>query len=124
MNPQLFISIPIILGLDILFFIFQKKMFENQIYQIQKQKLEMKISGAIACYLFLLLGLFYFVFKDHRTPFYAMILGFVIYGVFETTCYAILKDWKIETVMIDILWGSILFYLTTYLTYTFINYFK
>jgi uncharacterized membrane protein len=46
-----------------------------------------------------------------------MILGFVIYGVYETTTYALLKKWKLQTVMIDTLWGGILFGLTTMITY-------
>ena len=47
----------------------------------------------------------------------AMILGWVIYGVYEGTNYGILKNWKMSTVIIDTLWGSVLFGLTTYLTY-------
>jgi len=42
-------------------------------------------------------------------------LGIVIYGVYETTNYALLKDLSILTVIIDTLWGGLLFASTTYL---------
>ena len=42
--------------------------------------------------------------------------------VYETTNKAILKDWSWKTVMIDGIWGGILFALTTYLTYTLYSY--
>ena len=59
----------------------------------------------------------YFILKQRRSVMDAFILGIVIYGVYETTTYALLKKWSIQTVMIDTLWGGILFGLTTYLTY-------
>ena len=46
-----------------------------------------------------------------------MILGAVIYGVYEGTSYALLKNWKISTVIVDTLWGGVLFGLTTFVTY-------
>jgi uncharacterized membrane protein len=99
-------------------------MFETQIFAIQKEKIKMNIPAAIACYIFLLFGLYYFIFKDHRSPLEAMLLGLVIYGVYETTTYALLKNWKLQTVLIDTLWGGTLFYMTTYFTYTFVDYLR
>ena len=37
--------------------------------------------------------------------------------VYETTNKAIIKNWTWKTVMIDGIWGGILFSLTTFLTY-------
>jgi uncharacterized membrane protein len=51
-------------------------------------------------------------------------LGMVIYGVYETTTYAILQKWRLETVVKDTLWGGILFYLTTFLTYKIVDHNK
>ena len=47
----------------------------------------------------------------------AFLLGIVIYGVYESTNYAILKNWNIKAVALDTLWGGILFALTTKVTY-------
>ena len=37
------------------------------------------------------------------------LLGLFVYGVFETTTHAIFKDWKWKTVIMDTVWGAILF---------------
>lgn len=84
----------------------------------------MNIPSAIACYIFLLFGLYYFILENHRSPLEAMLLGLVIYGVYETTTYALLKNWKLQTVIIDTLWGGTLFYFTTYFTYIFVDYLR
>ena len=97
MNTSLFIFIPIFLVLDVAFLSFQRNTFEKQIFAIQKEKINMNIPSAIACYFFLLVGLYYFIFKDRRSPLEAMLLGLVIYGVYETTTYALLKNWKLQT---------------------------
>lgn len=122
MNKSFFIFIPIFLVLDVAFLSFQRNTFETQIYAIQKEKIQLNIPSAIVCYVFLLVGLYYFILKDRKSPLEAMLLGLVIYAVYETTTYALLKNWKLQTVMIDTLWGGTLFYLTTYFTYLFSNY--
>jgi uncharacterized membrane protein len=45
----------------------------------------------------------------------AFLLGIVIYGVYETTNYALFKNWSILTVFMDTLWGGILFASTCYI---------
>jgi len=44
-------------------------------------------------------------------------LGIVIYAVFELTNLALFKNWHILSVLIDTLWGGILFGLTTGIVY-------
>jgi uncharacterized membrane protein len=36
---------------------------------------------------------------------YSLLVGFVTYGIFNFTNFAILKEWKFEMVIIDTLWG-------------------
>jgi uncharacterized membrane protein len=43
-----------------------------------------------------------------------MIFGFVLYGLYETTTYALLKKWRIKTMVIDTLWGGLLYASLTY----------
>lgn len=124
MKYSIFIFIPILLFLDFAFLTFQRTTFETQIFAIQKEKIKMNIPSAIACYVFLLIGLYYFILKNHKSPLEAMLLGLVIYGVYETTSYALLKNWKLQTVLMDTLWGGTLFYLTTYFTYAFVDYLR
>ena len=43
----------------------------------------------------------------------AFILGVVIYGVYETTNYALFDKWSLKAVILDTIWGGSLFALTT-----------
>jgi uncharacterized membrane protein len=74
-----------------------------------------KFLGIALCYLFLITGINYFIIKPRKSASEAFLLGLVIYGVYETTNYALLNNWSILTVVMDTLWGGILFALTTYI---------
>ena len=107
----------ILLILDGVFLFLNKDMFELQVAEVQRVVLEIKYLGVALCYALLIFALYYFIIKDRRSVADAMILGFIIYGVYETTTYALLKKWKLKTMMTDTLWGGILFGLTTMITY-------
>jgi uncharacterized membrane protein len=92
-----------------------KGYFDNQIKMIQGSHVKMNYLGAALCYIFLIAGINYFIIKPHKSVNDAFLLGIVIYGVYETTSYALLKDWSILTVIIDTLWGGLLFAATTYI---------
>ena len=118
----LLIATFIFLFLDFVFLFLNKSSFESQIIQVQRVSIVMKPVGILLCYLFLLLGLYYFILREKRTPLEAFLLGLIIYGVYETTTYSVLKNWKFTTVLIDTLWGGILFYLTTFISYKIYNF--
>ncbi len=90
-------------------------LFRKQIEKVQKSPMQINLFGAALCYIFLLFGLLYFIVRPGRSVMDAFLLGLVIYGVYETTNYALLKDWALMTVLIDTLWGGVLFAATTYL---------
>ena len=101
--------------------------FNKKMKLIQKEPFELNKFGALLCYSFLILGLYHFVIKniDKNTVLKkqktlikdAFILGFVIYGVFETTNYAIFKNWSVELLILDTLWGGILLGTTSYFVF-------
>ena len=107
----------IMLLLDSIYLTSTAGYFKRQIMDVQKGPMKLNILGAVLCYLLLIFSLNYFILEPKKSVYEAMILGLVIYGVYETTNYAILKNWKLTTVILDGLWGSILFGLTTYFTY-------
>ena len=116
-----FIILPgiIMLGLDGIFLYTNMNTFIKQIMDVQGTTLQFKILGAVICYVCLIYGLYYFVLREKQSVTDAILLGLVIYGVYESTTYALLTKWKFETMLLDISWGGILFGLTTYLTYKF-----
>lgn len=124
MHEFLFLMSAIIFILfDSLYLRYMKNYFLNQISRVQNgKKANIRFLGAGLTYLFLIFGIFYFIILPKHSVKDAFLLGLVIYGVYETTNYAIFTDWSIFTVLIDTLWGGILFALTAYFTrviYTF-----
>jgi uncharacterized membrane protein len=109
------ISAIIFISIDFIYLNIMKDYFDNQIKNIQGTKIEMNFLGAALCYIFLIYGLNYFIIKPRKSVSEAFLLGLVIYGVFETTNYALFKNWSIITVIMDTLWGGLLFASTTYI---------
>jgi uncharacterized membrane protein len=107
----------VVLALDFTYISVIRNMFEIQIADVQRVALQMRPLGAVLCYLLLVFGLYYFIVREHRPVFDAFLLGLVIYGVYETTSYALLKKWRWNIVLMDTLWGGVLFALTTFITY-------
>jgi len=107
----------VLLSLDTIYINAMKNMFEIQIAAVQRVALQFRLFGAIMCYALLIGGLYYFILRPRRPILDAFFLGILIYGVYESTTYALLKQWKLKTVIIDTLWGGILFALTTAIVY-------
>ena len=103
--------------LDVVFLYANADLFVKQVITVQKTAMRIKYGGAAACYVFLVLGLYYFIIRENRSPLEAFLLGLVIYGVYELTNYSILKKWKLSTVLQDTLWGGVLFAATTWIVY-------
>jgi len=116
-----FILLPaiILLTLDFIYIYATFNEFRLQIADVQRVVLQVKYLGAILCYFFLIFGLYYFILREHKSVLDAMLFGFVIYGVYDTTTYAVLKKWKLKLMIMDTLWGGALMGLTTLLTYKF-----
>jgi uncharacterized membrane protein len=85
--------------------------------KVQKADVKINILPAIACYLLLVSGLYYFIIRKKAPIKDAVLLGLLIYGVYETTNYAFFKDWSPLLVLVDTLWGGILLGTTTFLYY-------
>ena len=105
----------IFIGLDFLYLSMIKGYFNNQVKLVQGSPIKINFFGAAICYVFLLIGLNYFIIKPRKSVADAFLLGIVIYGVYETTNYALFSNWSMLTVIMDTLWGGVLFASTTYL---------
>jgi uncharacterized membrane protein len=92
-----------------------KGYFMNQVKNVQGTPLKINFLAAAICYIFLILGLNYFIIKPRRSVQDAFLLGLVIYGVYETTNWALFSKWSSLTVIMDTLWGGTLFAATTFI---------
>ncbi len=114
-NFLMLLSAIIFISLDFIYLQSIKNYFQKQVQSVQGSAMQVNYLGAALCYVFLIAGINYFIIKPNRSVKDAFLLGLVIYGVYETTNYALFKNWSIITVIIDTLWGGILFALTTYI---------
>jgi len=113
MNRFIVASVALIL-LDGLFLWFQSGVFSKQLQLIQGET-KLKILGVVLCYAFLLFALNYFIILPKKSILDAFLLGACIYGVYEGTTYAIINKWSLSLVMMDTLWGGILFAAATWI---------
>ena len=92
-------------------------LFDPMIKNIQGEKMTLNPYGAIVVYVLMLFVLYKFIIMERRAPKDAFFLGFCIYGVFDFTNVAIFKKYKYLPAFVDMFWGGLLFYLTTWVTY-------
>jgi uncharacterized membrane protein len=110
----------VMLLLDFIYLSTFGNFFNNLVQSIQGSPIKMNLTGAILCYILLIFGLNYFIIDQKKPIADAFLLGVVIYGVYETTNYAILKKWLPQAVALDTLWGGLLMAITAKLTYAFL----
>jgi len=121
-NYLMLISAIIFITIDSIYLHIIKNYFQKQIQKVQGSTIQVNFLGAALCYVFLIIGINYFIIKPRKSISDAFLLGLVIYGVYETTNYALFKNWSILTVFLDTLCGGLLFAITTYLVYLFSRY--
>jgi uncharacterized membrane protein len=71
----------------------------------------------LLCYTFLIFGFNYFIIQKQQSIMDAFLLGLVIYAVYEFTNYALFSNWSILTVIMDTLWGGVLFATTAFIVF-------
>lgn len=113
-----FLTAIILTVMDTLYLRFMKKYMINQIESVQKSKFQVNIFGFIMTYFFLVSGLYYFIINKRLGYKDGALLGFIIYGVYDLTNLASFKDWSYMFAILDIMWGTFLFGMTTFLVQT------
>lgn len=125
----------IILALDAVFLTLAKDIFARQVMLVQGTAMKVNILSAAVCYILIVVGLYYFVLRHIIVPNAtsaaasiqtmrigdgmkaAFFLGILVYGVYETTTLAILRNWSPMTALLDTTWGGTLFALSAYIFY-------
>lgn len=117
MFKELLLVGTLLLVLDGLFIRLNLQMFKEQVAVVQRVALQPNYLGAIMCYILMIGGLYYFILREKKSPMDAFFLGFIIYGIFESTNLTLFKKWELKTLAIDTVWGGILMATTTFLYY-------
>lgn len=84
-------------------------------------KMEVIYWAGAAVYLLIALAIALFVIPYNSSygsiAFTGAILGFIMYGVYDMTNMATIKDWPLKLALVDMLWGTFLVSVTSMITY-------
>ena len=106
----------IVLGLDAIFLGSMRNYFNWQIRQIQGSNMQMDYIAAGLCYIVIIGAAYKFmVLRPETTLLDAALLGWSVYLIYELTNKALFRNWAWSTVLMDGMWGGVLFALTLYL---------
>ena len=103
----------IVLLLDSIYLNLTKSIFNKLVKKIQGENLVLNIKGALISYSLIIFSLYYFIIKENKKPLDAFLLGLSIYGIFDATNIAIFKNYDSYIAYVDMIWGGILYSLTT-----------
>ena len=88
--------------------------FMKGFYDVQLSAFErtIRILPALIVWILIPVGIIIFVLpksKDiKKTVLYGAMFGFIVYGVYDFTNYAILKDYSLVMTIVDLIWGTFL----------------
>jgi uncharacterized membrane protein len=99
----------IMLLIDGVYLTLAKGHFAKVVRSIQKTEMNVDIWGAILSYTALIVGFYWFIASRNASLLDAMMLGWVIYFVFDGTNRAMFKNYGWDTVLLDGIWGGLLF---------------
>ena len=105
--------IAVLLVLDAMYLYATRNVTSAMLRRIQGPGIPMRLGSVVFTYLCIAGILYGFILRLHRSPAEAFVLGFCLYGVYEGTNYAILKNWSLQVAVMDTVWGGTLFALTT-----------
>ena len=116
MYKKVIITSIIFILLDIIYLTSTRSITLPIIKNIQHSPLKIDVYSLIIVYIFDIFVLYYFIINKKTSLLEAFLLGSCIYGIYEFTNKSIFNKWDYSLVIIDTLWGGVLFALTTLLS--------
>ena len=125
------LSIFALLILDFIYLASVSIFYKRSIKTIQGgDEMTLNVFSAVLCYVVMIIGLVFitvtqlsrygslrslsYLNKLKYALRFGGVLGFVVYGVFNTTNLAVFKRYSVPLAIIDIMWGTLLYTIATY----------
>ena len=108
-TKNILISTVLFILIDSIYLKLVSPIFNKVIKNIQGNNIKLKLDGAVYAYICIVLIFNYFIIHKKGKLLDAFMLGFLTYGIFEGTNRALFSKWTINVMLIDSLWGGILF---------------
>lgn len=119
----------VLIFLDIMWISLNMTAYSNTILKIQKSALEPRLEHTLIAYIIIFFSVIYVAIpftvlnikkgeaienKLLKSLMYGGAVGFSIYGIYNFTSLAIYKDMDVSVGIMDTLWGTTLYTLTTF----------
>ena len=129
-NMNIILSILILIFLDLIWVKnIMTKRYKILVNNIQKSPLKINYKMAICAYTLMVAGLLIFVLPNIRKNHefidsikYGFSFGFITYGIYNFTAGSVFNDWDYKILIMDILWGGFVYFITAFGTSMIINY--
>lgn len=102
---------------------FMSKKWGIMVQNIQHQPMKINFKSAFVTYLLMAFAIVFYVlpYISEENLFKESILiggflGLIIYGIFDLTNLSIIQNYDVNIAILDILWGALLFAITTYIS--------
>jgi len=106
---RIIISTVLFILIDSIYLKLVSTLFNKLINNIQGSDIKIRFDGALYAYICIVFVFNYFILNKNGTLLDAFLLGFLTYGIYEGTNRAIFSKWSLDVMIIDSLWGGILF---------------
>ncbi len=87
-------------------------LFERVLRKINNTNtVKIRYWSAILFYFITAIGFYFFLEKERKPLYYSFLFGLFIYSFYEITNYTIIDSWTLPAVVVDSIWGGVLFLL-------------
>lgn len=97
---------------DLIWLTLTRNLWQSQVFDIQRQPLQIRPSGAVLAYVALILAILIFAVQPAKTSREALwrgtVLGFCLYAVFDGTTLALFSKYRWSMAILDVVWGTFL----------------
>ena len=121
---RIIISTVLFILIDSIYLKLVSPLFNKLINNIQGSDIKLRLDGALYAYICIVLVFNYFILHKNGTLLDAFLLGLLTYGIYEGTNRAIFSKWSLDVMLIDSLWGGILFSLVYIISKKIDSYYK
>lgn len=90
--------------------------YKKMIKQIQGSEMVPNYPYAIAAYLLVVLLLTFIIIKHDLPLFDSFVVGICAWGLYDFTTGTVIKNWRLDLALLDVLWGGLLLMSMKYLS--------
>lgn len=120
-----FVAIILLFVIDLFWLLgYAGNAYQKMIFKIQGSSMRINMFYGFIVYILMAILVVNYGLSFSKTEFNYIrpfILGLCVYGVYDFTAGAVIKNWDIRLALMDTLWGGLLFTFVSYVMWRFIH---